>query len=66
MIKKRFSEQEDAFFRKLCIPEEDRHRYTSSPWDGSFRFFRAENVICLEHYQRSPAAPAVPKTKPAA
>jgi hypothetical protein len=41
MIEKRFSEREDAFFRNLCIPEEDRHRYTSSPWDGSFRFFKS-------------------------
>jgi len=65
MIEKRFSEREDAFFRNLCIPEEDRHRYTTSPWDGSFRFFRAESVICLEHYRRS--VDQMPqKTKPAA
>ena len=52
MVEKRYSESEEAFFRDLCIPEEERHRYTRMPWDGSFRWFKADNVICLEHYRR--------------
>jgi hypothetical protein len=53
MLEKRYSADDDAFFRESSFPEEDRHRYTSRKWDGSFRWFRAGNVICLEHYRRS-------------
>jgi hypothetical protein len=64
-IVKRYPEKDEAFLRSLMFPEEDRHRYIRAPWDGSFRWFRASNVICLEHYRRAPD-PAEPKTKPAA
>jgi hypothetical protein len=32
-------------------PEEDRHLFTAAPWDGGFRWFKADNVVCLEQYQ---------------
>jgi hypothetical protein len=68
MIKKRYQLKDEEFFRSMMFPEEDRHRYTCKPWDGSFRWFRAPNVSCIEHYRRSPTklAPAAPKSKPAA
>ena len=65
MIEKRYSEIEEAFFRNLCFPEEERHRYTWMPWDGSFRWFKAGNVICLEHWRRAAIQPE-PKSRPAA
>jgi hypothetical protein len=53
MIEKRYSAQDEAFNRAMMFPEEERHRFTSKAWDGSFRWFRAVNVICLEHYRPS-------------
>jgi hypothetical protein len=64
MIEKRYSPKDEEFHRAMMFPEEERHRFTSKPWDGSYRYFRAENVICLEHYRR-PTDPAA-KSKPAA
>jgi len=65
MIEKRYSSVEESFFKNLCFPEEEKHRFTCMPWDGSFRYFRAENVTCLEYYRRVPAGQA-PRVKPAA
>jgi hypothetical protein len=61
----RYSAEDEQFFRSMMFPEEERSNFTSAKWDGSFRWFRAPNVICLEHYRRQPAAP-IPRTKPAA
>jgi hypothetical protein len=63
MLGKRYAEKEEQFFRSMMFPEEDRHLYTRQPWDGSFRWFRSENVICLEHYRESGHEPA--RTTPA-
>jgi hypothetical protein len=43
---------DEAFFRDLTFPEEDRHLYTSAPWSGGYRWFRAENVVPLERWRR--------------
>jgi hypothetical protein len=43
---------EDRFWRKLILPEEDRRLYTSTPWTGGYRWFRSPNVVCLEKYRR--------------
>ena len=40
---------DDDFLREWNIPEEDRARYTTQPWNGEYRWFRSPNVICLEH-----------------
>jgi hypothetical protein len=45
--------EEEAFWREWVLPEEDRNRYTSEPWNGEFRWFRSSNVVCLERYRRS-------------
>jgi hypothetical protein len=64
-MKKRYSAEDERFFRDMMFPEEERSKYTSAKWDGSFRWFRSSNVICLEHYRRPMAAPIL-RSKPAA
>jgi hypothetical protein len=44
-------EDENAFWRKLVLPQEDRMRL-GIPWHGGYRWFRSPNVVCLEHYRR--------------
>jgi hypothetical protein len=45
---------DSPFFQKLILPEEERSRWTTAKWDGSYRWFQSPNVIPLERY-RSPA-----------
>jgi hypothetical protein len=47
-------EDDEAFLRRLIFPEEDRHLFTTAPWRGGYRWFRAEadNVVCLEKARR--------------
>jgi len=50
---------EDRFWQKLILPEEDRRRlYPWMPWTGSYRWFRSPNVICIEHWRRRRKAQA--------
>ena len=44
-MEKRFSAHEEAFYRKLILPEEDKDELT--PPRCGFRWFRAENVVCF-------------------
>ena len=40
---------EDAFWRKLILPQEDRR----TPWEGKgYRWFRSPNVIPIEQWHR--------------
>jgi hypothetical protein len=41
-----------AFLRWVGIAEEDRHRFTTTPWKGEFRFFRSDNVVPIEIARR--------------
>ena len=52
MLERRYTDEDDRYFRELTVPEEDRALWTTSPWDGSYRWFRSENVVCLEQYRR--------------
>ena len=52
MIVKRYNREDEQFFRQVVIPEEDRHRFTSSPWRGEFRWFRSANIVPIEHWRR--------------
>jgi hypothetical protein len=45
----------EAFYRKWTLPEEDKAEPTFS--QCRFRWFRSENVICIEHYRRSETLP---------
>ena len=42
-------DKEDAFWRKLILPQEER----SIPWEGKgYRWFRSPNVVPLEQWRR--------------
>ena len=44
----------EDFLRSVTPPEEDRRLYTSMPYRGGFRWFRATNVIPIEQWRRRP------------
>jgi hypothetical protein len=49
-----YTDTDEAFLRRLVLPEEDRLRlHLTVPWAGGFRWFRAPNVIPIEHGKRS-------------
>jgi len=42
----RTENENDAFWQKLTLPEEDRCRlHPTMAWTGSYRWFRSKNVI---------------------
>jgi hypothetical protein len=45
-------EDDETFMRRITFAEEDRHRFTSTPWRGGFRWFRSENVVPMERWRR--------------
>ena len=45
--------RDDSFLREWTIPEEDRAKYTSQPWNGEYRRFRSPNIVCLEQCRRN-------------
>jgi hypothetical protein len=45
-------DREHEFLRQCTVPEEDRAQYTSAKWSGEYRWFRADNVVCLEKVRR--------------
>jgi hypothetical protein len=49
-IEKRYSPQTESFYRRRIQPEEEKAEPTS-PGCG-YRWFRSENIIPIEHYQR--------------
>jgi hypothetical protein len=53
-------QQEHAFLRSILPPAEDANRL-GLPWAGGFRWFRSENVVCLEQAR---LLRAKTKTKP--
>jgi hypothetical protein len=48
--------------RALTPPEEDRHLFTHERWSTGFRWFRAPNVVCLEHYRSNTSLCPTPHT----
>jgi len=60
---RKYSEGDEQFFRVMIFPEEERSHFTTAEWNGSFRWFRAPNVVCFEKYQR-PQPRAVPPNEP--
>jgi len=50
----RQTEDEDAFWQKLVLPQEDRMRL-GIPWQGGYRWFRSPNVVCLEQWRQKKA-----------
>ena len=51
-IEKKLSERNEAFFRRMTLPQEEGERLTQ--WVGSFRWFRSPNVVAIEHYRLRP------------
>ena len=43
---------DEAFLRKWTFPEEDRHLFTTAPWNGGYRWFRSDNVVAIEQWPR--------------
>ena len=48
----RANQTDEDFLRGLTFPEEDRHLYTTAPWQGGFRWFKSPNVVPLEQWRR--------------
>jgi hypothetical protein len=61
---RRFTAEDEAFYRGLMLPQEDISPGTPTQMAGSFRWFRSPNVVCIEHYRRRPTVSI--RTKPAA
>lgn len=66
-LTKRYSEDDEKTLRTLIFAEEDRSFFTRESWTDGFRWYRAPNVVCLEHY-RPAQSPLTNRqsTKPAA
>jgi hypothetical protein len=48
-MSKVLSVRDEAFWRKLVLPQEER----STPWEGKgYRWFRSPNVIPMEQWRR--------------
>jgi hypothetical protein len=60
-----YSEKDEAFWRKMILPEEDRlASLVGTGWTGvGYRWFKSENVVCLEHYLRAPETNPAPHQK---
>jgi hypothetical protein len=43
--------EDERFLRSVTFPEEDRQRASEAPWNGGYRWFRADNVIPIEHWR---------------
>jgi hypothetical protein len=54
---KRHTVEEEESLRRYILSEEDRATLTGERWNGGYRWFRSENVVCLEHYRRPEPAP---------
>ena len=46
---RRYAKHTEDFHRKFTLPQEDRHKFTSAPWSGGYRWFRSPNITPLEH-----------------
>ena len=56
MIKRHTVEEEESL-RRYILSEEDRATLTGEKWNGGYRWFRSENVVCFEHHRRPEAFP---------
>jgi hypothetical protein len=46
-------EEEGAFWRRLTLPEEDRCcLFPITDRRCGYRWFRSENVVCIEHFRQ--------------
>jgi hypothetical protein len=54
---RRYAPDEQHFFETMIFAEEDRHLFTRERWTRGFRWYKAPNVVCLEHYRPFPSLP---------
>ena len=54
---KRHTAKEEESLRRYILSEEDRATLTGEKWNGGYRWFKSENVVCLEHYRRQESLP---------
>jgi len=46
-------EEDGALWRRLVLSEEDRFRlFPPTMRPGGYRWFRSENIVCIEHFRR--------------
>jgi hypothetical protein len=58
LMPSKISEKEHAFWRALILPQEERHRLTTAPWDGKgYRWFRSPNIIPIEQWRKDEELP---------
>ena len=56
-MERRYSKKDETFWQKMVLPEEDR--LADTEWKGvGYRWFRSENVRCVEHYRPVEIKPA--------
>lgn len=53
-------EDEDTFWRKLVLPQEERMRL-GIPWCGGYRWFRSPNVVPIEQWRKKRPRPKPPQ-----
>jgi hypothetical protein len=56
MLERRFSIEEEVWWQKKILSEED-HRSMGTEWKGGYRWFKAPNVVPIEHYRRPEPTP---------
>jgi hypothetical protein len=62
-MEKRYSAKDETFWQKMILPEEDRC-LVAARWTGvGYRWFRSDNVTCLEHYVRAAETNQTPHQK---
>lgn len=50
-------DNDEVDMRRCMLSEEDLRPYRwRNPWRGEYRYFRSENVVCIEHF-RGPHTP---------
>jgi hypothetical protein len=53
MVATQVRDEEDAFWQRLILPEEDRRRlFPETAWSGGYRWFRSPNVVPIEQWRR--------------
>jgi hypothetical protein len=52
-----YTPEDEAFWRTLIFPEEERMALTSVSWNGGYRWFSSTNVVPIEHYRRPNSLP---------
>ena len=61
IMEKRYSPQTESFYRRSILPEEEKTFPTTPGY--SYRWFRSENVIPLEHYRRPTSEESTPRIR---